>query len=52
MPQAAKMACLLPPDDPLRAELHNELHARPTGQIRLPALAVMVAVLNEGVSRA
>ncbi len=46
------MACMLPPDDPLRAELHNELHARPTGQIRLPALAVMVAVLNEGVSRA
>lgn len=43
---------MLPPDDPLRAELHNELHARPTGRIRLPALVVMVAVLNEGVTRA
>lgn len=43
---------MLPPDDPLRLELHNELHARPTGRIRLPALVVMVAVLNEGVSRA
>lgn len=43
---------MLPPDDLLRLELHNELHARPTGRIRLPALVVMVAVLNEGVSRA
>lgn len=42
---------MLPPDDSLRLELHNELHARPTGRIRLPALVVMVAVLNEGVSR-
>lgn len=42
---------MLPADDPLRAELHNELHARPSARIRLPALIVFVAVLNEGVSR-
>jgi uncharacterized membrane-anchored protein len=41
----------LPPDDPLRAELHNEVHARPSARIRLPALVVYVAVLNAGVSR-
>ena len=42
----------LPPDDPLRALLHNEVHARPSARIRLPALVVCVAVLNEGVTRA
>jgi uncharacterized membrane-anchored protein len=42
---------VLPPDDPLRLELHNELHARPTPRIRLPALVVQVAVRHEGVSR-
>ncbi|MCV0438522.1 MAG: DUF3422 domain-containing protein [Hydrogenophaga sp.] len=42
---------LLPPDDALRTELHNEVHARPSARIRLPALIVFVAVLNEGVSR-
>ncbi len=41
----------LPPDDPLRGLLHNEVHARPSARIRLPALVVLVAVLNEGVSR-
>lgn len=41
----------LPPDDDLRAILHNEVHARPTARIRLPALVVYVAVLNDGVSR-
>ncbi|MEX8495811.1 DUF3422 family protein [Sphaerotilus sp.] len=41
----------LPPDDDLRAILHNEVHARPTARIRLPALVVYVAVLNEGVRR-
>lgn len=41
----------LPPDDPQRAALHNEVHARPSARIRLPALIVYVAVLNEGVSR-
>ncbi len=42
---------LLPPDDPLRVELHNELHARPTPRISLPALVVQVAVRHKGVSR-
>lgn len=41
----------LPQDDPLRTELHDEVHARPPARIRLPALVVYVAVLNEGVSR-
>jgi len=42
----------LPPDAELRANLHNEVHARPAARIRLPALVVYVAVLNDGVSRA
>jgi uncharacterized membrane-anchored protein len=42
----------LPADDPHRAELHDEVHARPPAQIRLPALVVSVALLNEGVDRA
>ena len=42
---------LLPPEDGQRAVLHNELHARPTARIRVPALVIYVAVLNEGVSR-
>ncbi|WP_300211771.1 DUF3422 family protein [Rhodoferax sp.] len=41
----------LPPDDWQRTALHNEVHARPSARIRLPALIVYVAVLNEGVSR-
>ena len=41
----------LPQDDALRHELHNEVHARPPASIRLPALVVYVAVLNEGVTR-
>ena len=41
----------LPPDDTERAELHNEVHARPAARIRLPALIVYVAVLNAGVTR-
>ncbi len=41
----------LPPDDALRAVLHNEVHARGSARIRLPALIVYVAVLNDGVSR-
>jgi len=48
---AARPPTVLPPDDPLREELHNEVHARPPARIRLPALIVYVAVLNEGVSR-
>ena len=42
---------VLPSDDPLRTDLHNEVHARPSARIHLPALVVFVAVLNEGVSR-
>ena len=41
----------LPPDDGLRAELHNEVHARPLPSVALPALVRFVAVLNEGVTR-
>ena len=41
----------LPADDEQRVQLHNEVHARPPARIRLPALIVFVAVLNEGVSR-
>ena len=41
----------LPVDDTLRIALHNEVHARPSARVRLPALIVFVAVLNEGVSR-
>ncbi|MGM9479880.1 DUF3422 family protein [Roseateles sp. NT4] len=42
---------LLPPDDALRLALHNEVHARPPARIRLPAVIVHIAVLNDGVSR-
>jgi len=41
----------LPDDDPLRIELHNEVHARPTASIHLPAFIVLVAVFNSGISR-
>jgi len=42
---------VLPEDDALRMQLHNEVHARPTPLIRMPALIAFVAVLNEGISR-
>jgi len=48
---AAAPLRLLPPDDTQRVLLHNEVHARPSARIRLPALIVFVAVLNEGVGR-
>ena len=41
----------LPADDPQRGQLHNEVHARPSAQICLPALVVYVAVFNDGVTR-
>ncbi len=41
----------LPPDDERRVLLHNEVHARPSARIRLPALVVFLAVHNESVSR-
>ncbi len=42
---------LLPDDDPQRVALHNEVHARPSQRIRLPALIVYVVVINEGITR-
>jgi len=44
-------ARILPPDDPQRRTLHNEVHARPSARVRLPALITYVALLNAGVSR-
>lgn len=41
----------LPANDALRTQLHNEVHARPSPRIRLPALVVFVAVFNEGIGR-
>lgn len=41
----------LPEDDALRRALHNEVHARPTARVRMPALITFVAVLNADVSR-
>lgn len=51
MTEHAQTPRVLPPDDALRLELHNEVHARPSARISLPALIVSVAVLNDGVSR-
>ncbi|MDE2400628.1 MAG: DUF3422 domain-containing protein [Burkholderiales bacterium] len=51
MPHSPQAISVLPPDDSLRQALHDEVHARPPARIRLPALVVYVAVLNEGVSR-
>jgi len=42
---------LLPPNDPQRELLHNEVHARPPARIRLPALVTYVAVFNDGLTR-
>jgi len=42
---------VLPIDDPLRRVLHDEVHARPSALVALPALVTYVAVLNEGVTR-
>lgn len=41
----------LPPDDQQRRLLHDEVHARPPARIRLPALIIHIAVLNEGIGR-
>jgi uncharacterized membrane-anchored protein len=41
----------LPEDDAQRSQLHNEVHARPSARVRLPALIVYVAVLNAGITR-
>lgn len=42
---------LLPDDDPQRILLHNEVHARPSQRIRLPALVIYVVVINDGITR-
>lgn len=44
-------SALLPPDDPQRELLHNEVHARPPARIRLPALVSYVAVFHDGLTR-
>ena len=41
----------LPDNDPQRVMLHNEVHARPSQRIRLPALIIYVVVINEGITR-
>jgi uncharacterized membrane-anchored protein len=41
----------LPIDDAQRAQLHNEVHARPSARIRLPAFILLVGVFNEGITR-
>ena len=51
MTQTEALPLLLPRDDDLRLELHNEVHARPTASIQLPALVTYLAVLNLGVTR-
>lgn len=51
MTSTVPLVNLLPPDDPLRVVLHNEMHARPSTRLRLPALIFYVAVLNAGVTR-
>lgn len=50
-PSQSDQSGTLPPDDGQRQQLHNEVHARPSARIQLPALITFVAVLNEGVSR-
>ena len=44
------MSDYLPRDFEFRAELHQEIHARPPARMALPALVFYVAVLNDGVS--
>lgn len=48
---ANTLTAFLPPDDVERIKLHNEVHARPSARVRLPALLIDVAVLRKGVTR-
>ena len=41
---------LLPPDNSQRILLHNEVHARPSQRIHMPALVVYVVVTNDSVT--
>lgn len=45
------MFSLLPNEFPDRLRLHDEVHARPVGQVPLPSVVFCLAVLNEGVTR-
>ena len=45
------MPALLPPDDAQRTSLHDEVHARPTARVRLPALVVYLALDNRAITR-
>lgn len=45
------LADWLPDNDPQRVLLHNEVHARPSQRIRLPALVIYVVVINAGITR-
>ncbi len=47
---ANTFSSFLPPDDAQRIKLHNEVHARPSARVRLPALLIDVAVLHLGVT--
>jgi len=47
---ANTFSSFLPPDDAQRIKLHNEVHARPSARVRLPALLIDVAVLHQGVT--
>tara|TARA_Y100001936_G_scaffold148977_1_gene145331 strand:+ start:5182 stop:6510 length:1329 start_codon:yes stop_codon:yes gene_type:complete len=40
----------LPPDDPLRVSLHNEVHTRQSQRIHLPALVVYIAVISNDIT--
>lgn len=40
----------LPPDEPARRELHDEVHARPPSLLPLPSDIVYLALLNDGVA--
>jgi uncharacterized membrane-anchored protein len=44
-------AIYLPEDDSNRYLVHYEVHARPNAIIKLPAMVVYVAVINDGVTR-
>ncbi len=40
----------LPPDDPQRVLLHNEVHTRQSQRIHLPALVVYIAVISNDIT--
>ena len=40
----------LPTEDEMRAQLHNEIHARPSPNLELSSLVFYVAVINSHIS--